>query len=399
MSAGKSDGFESKVADLVAVTQRLDVGRILMLRRLTMADPQTLKWASARQLELIFTVIVGKALERMAPAEVVAASMQHFDPLLPPGPEEQLDKERWLLFDLAKPILSRPAQDNDAAAGQGTTQAVLDELDADSQAADDGQPQRYGDFGSLFDDTISRALRRTLSALAATGTRPHIPHPFHAAPAFASVYLHVARGTILPTMRTSRRLKEMASSRNWTEDGAAMRLLGIIHAGEDNNPILHHWDARWQATHPEHVAKGKDGKPKPRKPEDDPWPLFRDDAAKNGYIPPYPADIPMLQRLLRLDGDELTDSWEQIAHLYEQEFQPKSRHDQGRPGSFRDGLLKFIDELPHHGGDLLAIRAFFDFAKMDRLFVKQLIQILGRSDKERLMRAPLLIAFYNDLPK
>lgn len=392
MSGAKSDTFESKVADLVAVTQQLDVTRIVMLRRLTLADPQSLKWASARQLDLIFNVILSKALERTNPAQVIAASEQHFDPFLPPGPDDQQDKERWLLFDLAKPILNGATHKD-----QGTTEAVLDELQADSE--DEQQPQIYGDFGTMFDDSISRHLKRTLSVLAATGTRPHIPLPFYAAPAFGSCYLHVVRGAILPQMRASRRLKELASSRNWTEAGAGGRIIGIIQAGEDNNPILHHWDSRWQACHPSHVVKDKAGKVKPRKDDDTPWPLFREDAEKHGYVPPYPADIPMLQRLLRLDGDVLADAWDHLAHLYEQEFQPKNRHDQGRPGSFRDGLLKFIDELEHRGGDLLTIRAFFDFPKVDRLFVKQLIQMMGRTDKERMMRAPLVINFYNDLPK
>ena len=65
--------FESKVAELVAVTQRLDVSRILMVRRMTMGDPETLKWASARQLELIFNVILEKALERADREAVFAA--------------------------------------------------------------------------------------------------------------------------------------------------------------------------------------------------------------------------------------------------------------------------------------------------------------------------------------
>ena len=393
MSAAKSDGFESKVADLVAVTQRLDVTRILLLRRLTLTDPQSLKWANARQLDLIFNVILAKALERVDAAAIIAASTQHFDPMLPPGAEEQMDKERWLLFDLAKPMLS-----GTAASTTGTTEAVMDELEAED-TGEDAEPQSYGDFGTMFDDSISRYLRRTLSVLAATNSRPHIPPPFYAAPAFTPCYLHVLRDSLLPTMRGSRRLKDLATNRDWTEAGAGGRIIGMIQAGEANNPILHHWDARWQAFHPEHTIKGKDGKPKPRKPEDDPWPMFRDDAAKNGYIPPYPTDIPMLQRLLRLDGEVLADAWEQLAQIYEQEFQPKTRAEQGRPGSFRDGILKFIDKLEHHGGDLLTVRAFFDLPKVDRQFVKQLIQILGRTDNERRMRAPLLIAFYNDLPK
>lgn len=397
MSATKGDGFESKVADLVAVTQKLDVTRILLLRRLTLSDPQSLKWASARQLDLIFTVILSKALERTEPAQVTAAADQHFDPLLPPGTEDEMDKERWLLFDLAKPVLKAAT-----ASASDTTTEVMGHLAADDDGDDDGddeQPQSYGDFATMFDDSISRYLKRTLSILAATSSRPHIPLPFYAAPAFAATYLHVLRDSVLPVMRSSRRLKELATSRNWTETGAGGRIIGMIQAGEANNPILHHWDSRWQVFHPEHVTRGKDGKVKPRRTTDDPWPLFREDAAKHGYIPPFPADIAMLQRLIRLDGEILADGWDQLAQMYEQEFQPKTRAEQGRPGSFRDGLLKFIDKLDHHGGDLLTIRAFFDFAKVDRQFLKQMIQILGRSDKERTMRAPLLIAFYNDLPK
>jgi len=169
MSGAKSDTFENKVADLVAVTQQLDVLRIVMLRRLTLADPQTLKWASVRQLDLIFNVILSKALERADAAQVVAASEKHFDPFLPPGPEDQQDKERWLLFDLAKPILNGAAQND-----QGTTEAVLDELQAD---AEDEQPESYSDFGTLFDDSISRYLKRTLA-----GVGPH-RHPAAHSPA------------------------------------------------------------------------------------------------------------------------------------------------------------------------------------------------------------------------
>lgn len=394
------DGFEAKVANLVAVTQKLDVQRILQVRRLTMADPQTLKWANARQLDLVFNVILAKALERTDMAEILAASTQHFDPMLPPGPEDQVDKERWLLFDLAKPILSGAS-----ASTTETTEAVMDQIEADGDDNgdhgddDEYSPQSYGDFATMFDDSISRYVKRTLAVIAAGGNRPHIPLPFYLAPPFASCYLHVLRDTLLPAMRSSRRMKELAVSRNWTEAGAGGRIIGMIQAGGSDNAILHHWDSRWQVFHPEHVIKGKDGKPRPRKAEDDPWQLFQDDAAKHGYIPPYPSDIPMLQRIVRLDGEVLADAWGQLAQMYEQEFQPKTRAEQGRAGSFRDGLLKFIDKLEFHGGDILTIKAFFDYPKVDRLFVKQMIQILGRTDKERMMRAPLLIGFYNDLPK
>ncbi|CAA7611579.1 conserved hypothetical protein [Magnetospirillum sp. LM-5] len=388
MSGGN---FESKVADLVSVTRRLEVPQILLLRRLTLGDPETLKWANLKQLDLIFNVILDHALRRTGQAAVEAASRDHFDPLLPTGDEGARDKERWLLFDLAKPMLS-----GKVAEEEETTEAVMDRLDP---ADEDLSSLSFGDFPTLFDEAIARYLRRTLTVLAATGTRHHIPPPFIVAPGFAACFDKVVRECVLPTMRGSRRLKELANTRDWTEDGAAARLIGMAQSQDINNPIMHQWHSRWASLHPDAALKGKDGKPRPRQAHDDPWPDFQEDAAKRGYIPPYPADIPALERILLLDGEVLAAAWESLAQLYEQEFQPKSKSDYGRPGSFRDGLLAQIERLEHHGGDLLAIKAFFDFPKVDRVFIRQLIQTLGRSDIERERKAPVLIAFYNDLPK
>jgi hypothetical protein len=388
MSGGN---FESKVADLVSVTRRLEVPQILLLRRLTLGDPETLKWANLKQLDLIFNVILDHALRRTGQAAVIAASRDHFDPMLPAGEEATRDKERWLLFDLAKPMLS-----GKVTAEEETTEAVMDQLDA---ADDDLIGLSFGDFPTLFDEAIARYIRRTLSVLAASGTRHHIPPPFIVAPGFAACFDKVLRECVLPTMRGTRRLKELAATRDWTEDGAAARLIGMVQSPDMNNPILHQWRGRWASLHPDTVLKGKDGKPRPRQATDDPWPAFREDAARRGYIPPTPFDIPALERILLLDGEVLAAAWESLAQLYEQEFQPKNKSDLGRPGSFRDGLLAQIERLEHQAGDLLAIKAFFDFPKVDRVFVKQLIQTLGRSDIERDRKAPVLIAFYNDLPK
>lgn len=382
-------GFESKVTELVTLTQQLEVPQVIMVRRMTLADPQSLKWASQRQLELIFNVILSKALERTGAERVFAASEQHFDSMLPPGPEDTRDQERWMLFDLAKPMLAgaKPSQTE-------TALAVMDELDTE-----DDTPPTYGDFPTLFDDTLIRYCRRILATLAVTGSRPHIPPPFIVAPGFLATYERVMREMLLPTMRSSRRLRELATTRNWTEQGGADRLIGMIQSADMNNPILHQWTTRWEAFHPEKVLKGKDGKPRARKPEDDPWPLFKDDAAKHGYVPPYPSDIPLLARILRLEPEQMAQAWHSLEQLYEQEFHPKTKSDQARPGAFRDGLLKTIEKLDHHSGDLLAIRAFFDFPKVDRMFLKQLIVTLGRSEAERFRKAPVLINFYNDLPK
>lgn len=379
-------GFETKVAGLVSVTQRLDVPRILLLRRMTLRDPETLKWANPRQLELIFSVILEKALERTAAAEIQAASQDQFDPLLPPGDEDLRDQERWMLFDMARPILAglKPVEET-------TTEAVMDELAADEA------PMDAGDFPTLFDETMARHLRLTLSALASTSTRPHIPHPFIVAPHFGAVYEQVVREYVLPSMRATRRIKEIASSRNWQEKGSADRLLGMI-LGDVNrdNPLLHYWDSRWASFDPaEATAKGKGT----IRPKDNPWQVFKDDAAKHDYIPPYYTDIPMLQRVLRYDGEVVAEAWQRIAQIYQQEFSPKSKSDQARQGAFRDSVLQSFDTLDNHAADLLVMRAFYDLPKVDKMFLKQLIQSLGRSDIERERKAPLLIAFFNDLPR
>ncbi|MBX9635606.1 MAG: hypothetical protein K2X44_11550 [Magnetospirillum sp.] len=377
-------GFESKVSELVAVTQRLDVPRILMVRRLTLSDPETLKWANQRQLELIFSVILEKALERTDRDAVFAASQDQFEPMLPPGDDDARDQERWMLFDLSRAMLAgmKPSDET-------TTDAVMEELAADET------PIEAGDFPTLFDEALARHARKTLAAFAATNTRPHIPHPFIFSPHFAACYEKVLRQYVLPTIRTARRIKELATSRNWQEKGSADRLLGMVLAGENNNAILHYWDTRWNGFDPARAtAKGK-GK---IRPEDNPWDVFKEDAAKHGYVAPFYTDIPMLQRILRYEGEVVAESWQQISQIYQQEFNPQSRSDQARQGAFRDAVVRAMEKMDHHAGDLLVIRAFFDLPKVDRMFLKLLIQSMGRSDAERERKAPLLIAFYNDLP-
>lgn len=378
-------GFESKVAELVAVTQRLDVPRILMVRRMTLHDPETLKWANQRQLELIFSVILEKALERTGSDVVHAASLDQFDSMLPPGDDAVRDQERWMLFDLSRAMLAGVKTED-----ENTTDAVMEELAADETPIDSG------DFATLFDETIARHTRRTLNALACTGARPHIPHPFVVSPHFAPVFERVIRDYVLKSIRSTRRIKEMAASRNWQQKGSANRLLSMILADQDQNPILYYWDLRWQGFDPARAtAKGKGT----IRPEDNPWDVFREDGTAHEYIPPYYTDIPMLQRLIRYDGDEIAEAWQRIAQIYQQEFAPTSKNDQARQGAFRDAILSAVEKLDNHAGDLLVIRAFYDLPKVDRMFLKMLIQSLGRSEMERNRKAPLLIQFFNDLPR
>ncbi|HLO75072.1 MAG TPA: hypothetical protein VK196_01285, partial [Magnetospirillum sp.] len=223
-----------------------------------------------------------------------------------------------------------------------------------------------------------------------------IPRPFVVAPQFPAVFDKVVREFVVKSMRSTRRIKDLAASRNWQAKGSAERLVGMILGQDDNNPILHYWDQRWQSFDPaQATAKGKGT----IRPQDNPWDLFKEDGAKNDYIPPYFTDIPMLQRLIRYDGEVIADAWQQLAQIYQQEFNPHTKAEQARQGAFRDAVLRTMEKLDHHGGDLLVIRAFYDLPKVDRMFLKLLIQSLGRTDQERERKAPLLIAFYNDLPR
>lgn len=387
-------GFESKIADLVSVTQRLEVAQILAIRRITLTDPETLKWATPRQLEVIFNVILEKAMSRYGAEAVAAAAQGQFETMLPPGNDPRRDQERWILFDIARPLM---------AAAPATPAVEPEPKPAAADDADDNAPIPAGDFATLFDETIVRHLRKTMHALACTGTRPHVPHPFYLSPHFAHLFERIVREQVLKTIRSTRRIKELAASRNWQTSGSSERLVAMILAREDNNPILHYWDQRWRAFDPtaSQAPAGKGKAKEAARPVETPWATFKEDAAKHDYVPPFhtEADLAMLERLIRYDGDELAEQWQQLAQIYHQEFSPASKADQARQGAFRDACLKVIEKLELHAGDLLVARAFYDLPKVDRMFLKLLIQSLGRSDMERDRKAPLLIQFYNDLPR
>lgn len=289
-----------------------------------------------------------------------------------------------MLFDLSRHMVAGLQSTEEA-----TTDAVMEELAADEK------PIEADDFATLFDETIVRHTRRVLNALACTASRPHIPRPFYLAPQFAPVFEKVVREYIVKPIRSTRRIKELAASRNWQATGSAERLLGMILGAGDNNPILHFWDQRWTNLDPARATAKGNGT---IRPEDNPWGVFTEDAVRNEYVPPNFTDIPLLQRLIRMDGEVVAEQWQQIAQINQQEFKPTSKADQARQGAYRDALLRAIDKMDLHIGDMLVIRAFYDLPRTDRMFLKLLIQSLGRSEKERLRKAPLLITFYNDLP-
>jgi hypothetical protein len=371
--------FETKVAELLAVTKNLTVPQILVLRRMTLNDPASLKWASERELGVVFEVILDRALEPLGSDTLSAAAEQHFDPLLAPGSESEVDGDRWLLFDRAKKfIVKKPA----AAPAEVVIETSI-------EIPEDDEPIAFNNFGQLFDETIVRSCRRALAVMVAAGNRPHMPVPFALHKEFAAGYEAVLRKYVLPDIRKTRRIRELAESRRWDANGSS-RILGIIQAAD--NPILAAWNNRWEAFQPEGVGSKL-------KAANDPWGLFQEGAEEGKYAVPTLQDLSILQSIIRWEAELLADGWREIALYYQQEFAPKDKNDQARAGSCRDAIARVVNRVPAHGGAFLAVRAFLDLPKVDRQFLRSVIQTVGQSDTERRRRAPELIRYFENLPK
>jgi hypothetical protein len=380
--------FESKVAELLAITSGLKVPQILMLRRMTASDPDTKSWANDRELGVVFDTILDRAIAAIDVEELGAAADQHFDGLLPPGPEEARDKERWLLFDVTKKYLANRSK---AAAAP----AAPEPPPADAAEEEDEEPIAFTNFRQMFDTTLARYARRALQALVvnpvnAAALRPHIPVPFILSPGFAGCFETMLRKYVLPDIRATKRIKELQESRHWDASGPN-RLIAILQQGGQSNPILDTWDSRWGAYKSEGVG-AKHAK------AEDPWAVFHDWARTGGFPSPTEQDIPLLHSVIRWEPESLMEAWREVALLYQQEFHPKDRHDQAREGAFRDSIVRSIRELPRFGGDLIAMKAFFEMPKCDRMFLRKLMQTVGGTETERRRVAPGLVHFYNNLP-
>lgn len=384
----RREKFESKVAELLAVTAGLKVPQILMLRRMTSSDPDTQSWANDRELGVVFDTILDRAVAAMDVDELGAAADQHFDGLLPPGPDDARDKDRWLLFDLTKKYLVNRSKAAAVAPVAPEPPPAVIELEEE-------EPITFDNFRQMFDETLARYARRALQVLVvnpanAASLRPHIPLPFIISPGFAVCFETLLRKFVLPDIRATKRIKELSESRTWDASGPN-RLIGILQQGGQGNPILDTWDSRWAAYKSEGVGS-KHAK------ANDPWAVFHDWSKAGGFPSPDESDIPLLHSVIRWEPEALGEAWREVAVLYQQEFHPKDRHDQAREGAFRDAIVRVIRELPKFGGDLIAMKAFFELPKCDRMFLRKLMQTVGGTETERRRVAPGLVHFYNNLP-
>ncbi|MFA6022127.1 MAG: hypothetical protein WC722_17850 [Rhodospirillales bacterium] len=412
--------FETKVSNLINATRHLEVSQILLLRRLTMADPESLKWANIRQLDVVFSVILGKAVERMGLDRLREARDHNFEPLLPLDANNR-DEDVRILAAISEPMLGQtppPISEHEAllakllAMGPAAAKAPIAryisaikeppplfaaQLGPDSErlmpgGADrmqlDSDEKPYTDFPTLFDDAICSYSRKILGLLQVKGDIKPGRRPFAMAPEFTQCYEEVLRRFVLPPMRASRHIQQLGISHNWPEVGGG-KLIEIIQSGEVNNPVLHNWDSRWAAFR---TIKGK--KPKT---EDDPWPLFREDATKGDYSPPSEDNLRLMQDIVRFEAESIAKAWRELGQLYEQEFTPNARQEQAREGAFRDGLMKWISKLPEDIGELLAIKCYYMLPRIDGTFIRRLLTNFGRRDQDRRRAAPILSDFVQTL--
>ena len=431
--AGPNRNFEAKVASLIAATRHLELPQILMLRRLTLRDPETRKWASDKQLSVVFTVILTKAAERMGLDQLKLARDKNFAPLLPTETEARREDLK-VLSDLAMQMLG-PPQLSEAETTQAGFEALLargaqtvtpPRTNRGRQAGAAKEPpplfaaqiapkgeksmspakavvqQVVGgsgggkpvDFTVLFDDTICAYSRKIISLFRVAGSTKGMRVPFLVAPEFSDVYEEVLRRHLLPQMRSTRHVSSLAMSYNWSEVGGD-KLIDIIQGSEVNNPVLHNWDGRWNAFRaPKPVKK----KPAALKPEDNPWPLFREEATRCNYEPPKEEHLQVLQDIIRQEADVIAKAWRELSQLYQQEFVPNGRQEQAREGALRDGIMKWSQKLPDHIGEHLAIKAHFEFERCDGHFMRRLVGNFGRNDSERRRNAPFLSDFVLLLP-
>ncbi len=347
MTGSDEDGrFGAKLHELLGLTKGLGMAKVMLLRRLTLADPALTDPTSPKRLpperlDSIFVTVLTRTLDRMDSADIAHARDLGFVPMLPDGPVD--DAERALLAQLCASRMLRW----DAAQHYP--------LDAAQVQA--------------FDDAVAARCRRVLDVLAADTTPVGVPVPLVLSPDFAAAYDHLLRQTILPAMRTRAALRQAVAHMDLDED--------FIH-----DPVFaDHWRQAWDDHHDAAATVFSN---------------LADPVVAPSFVFPAMADCAQIPAL---DHDLICECWREIRSTYEQEFQPRGTAEPARTGPFRDSIAQAMDRLGEGAGEWVAIRAYLDCPRMDKLILKHLIQSLGRSEAERQGRAPLLFAFFAALPR
>ena len=430
--------FDAKATQLIEATQHLSIPHILMARRMTLSDPESLKWASPRQLNVVFDVVLNKALAHMERIDLLSAVDQDLEPLLPPPaerspedheilskvvtgflaksrtPSKKLSEAEQVIASFEK-LLSRRLPPTPPShyrtgtpfreavplfAAQGGLRATSAALKAppkpnatpEELAEHHAQTSALGhpvDFATLFDDTICAHLKAVFEQLQVPPNyenplaRPRLPYLL--APEFEPVFIDVTRRFILPQMKASRQVKALASAYNWAQVGGE-QLIEIMHGSEINNPVLHNWDMAWN-NYKGLTQKGKNN----------PWNLFNEDATNCNYDPPDCNNLRLILDVIRYEPDAMAKCWRELQNLAQQEFSPSGRQERARDGALRDGILKWSAKLPDCVGEFVAIKAAFILPACTTEYMRALVNNFGRSEQERRRNAPYLSQFVADM--
>lgn len=249
--------------------------------------------------------------------------------------------------------------------------------------------EKAPDFAEVFDTAICGYLLEVLSVLRVEQPGSlRLPALVH--PAFAAALEQTVRAHVLPEMRNSRHIKNLADSFNWQEEGRK-ELLRILTAGEINNPILHTWDGRWGDLAARRLP-GKTGKtltPHAKAL----WKDLASQAEAGGYAPLPTGDVTLFLTLPRYDLERLKKAWREIDQLYQQEFRPGKHQEQARDGALRDGLLKWEgrEGMPPHALEWLAIKACCTLPLLDLAWLERFSTCKGKTKEERQRAIPYIM--------
>ncbi len=423
MTQKSSSAFDAKVTSLVEATRGLGVTQILMLRRMTLGDPESLKWATEHQLNVVFNIILTMAIERTERIKLLTAMDKDLEPLLPPL-EQRSPEDHDILQGLIQSVLGSAAPIDKKMSEADKTrndfemllsrrlpptpprskrfatpfreapplfsiQGSMAAAQAKKDEAKDGKPAGKIDFTVLFDDTLCGHIRKILDLLRipSDSAGPHVRAriPFIVAPEFIPAMEDAMRRFILPQMRESRQIKSLANAYNWPQVGGE-QLVEIIQASEINNPILHNWDLVWNAL-----------KADEKNEKDSIWSFFKEDATNSNYTPCTRDHIRLMMDLIRYDHEGIAKSWREIQSLAQQEFSPSGRQERARDGALRDSILKWSSKLPDFVGEFLAIKAAFSFRACSPEYMQNLLANFGRNEKEQMRNAPFLSQYVGDL--
>lgn len=442
--------FEAKAKDLIAVTRNCSIQQILYVRRLSLHDPETLKWASENHLKVIFNVVMNAKLLALGAEPLHEAQESDFNTLLRPAgadyPDEQRAEDHLILTHAVTQALATILHQSTAtapeprapapapptpAAGPAPAPRTVPARPAAPPSAPEPSPKPVPTrptrssgpvtFESVFDETLCAYVRRPLATLQVTDSNGKSADgmPYLLAPAFADALDVALRSHVLPAMRKTRFIRTMSENYQWEEAGSKT-VESIIQAGEANNPILHTWDSRWAelkvdpgkagaAAAAEPKKKGgffggssKDSTKSPaqlkaKAEADEMWAMFKAAAEKHRFAKPRSSDIGLFQAMIRYNPALFAKAWNELKDLYNQEFNPSRLQEQGREGSFRDGLNKWADKLPTSIGEFMTMKSYYAFDKVDLDFLQKFSRSHGKTPAERKRAIPHLMQFINHL--